>query len=335
MRYPRSARPPEVTSRKLVVFLLVFSLFSSAGRTSAASTYYLATDGSDLNPGTSSAPWQTFSKAWSVMTPGDTLIVKSGRYYQSISPTVSGTAGNPLTIKAETDGGAILDGQGSRSGIEIFSSPPTTPTRQYITIEGFRVENCGERPAVQVSSQDGTPLSGQSNNIVIRRTGARGDAMSSNNPVWDVSRARDSLLEDVWGWRYGRYVLNVYGCTHVTVRRGVFRWDGWGQGAQKPGDPKFNMGVYDTHDSLFENVLLLDATDDPLGGDKGGLYVPGNSNGTTAPYGDSDNNTFKGILSLNNIGVGVGVEGGTGGTNDNNHFVDLVSWGNSYVGVTV
>jgi disaggregatase-related protein/fibronectin type III domain protein/TGF-beta propeptide len=334
MQYPSPVRLPEVTSRKLVVFLFAF-LLSSAARTSAASTYYLATNGSDLNPGTSSAPWQTFSKAWSLMAPGDTLIVRSGRYYQSISPTISGTAGSPLTIKAEVDGGAILDGQGARSGIQIFSNPPTIPTRQYITIEGFRVENSGERPAVQVSSQDGTPLSGQSNNIIIRRTGARGDAMSSNNPVWEIARARDSLLEDVWGWRYGRYVVNVYGCTRITVRRGVFRWDGWGQGANKPGDPKFNMGVYDTHDSLFENVLLLDAANDLLGGDKGGLYLPGNSNGTTAPYDDTDNNAFKGIISLNNIGHGVGVEGGSGGTNDNNHFVDLVSWGNSGVGVTV
>jgi hypothetical protein len=336
MQYPQRARIPEVLLGKAVILLITFiTLLSSVKPTSAASTYYLATNGSDLSSGTSSAPWRNFSKAWSMMAPGDTLIVKNGRYQQQIKPTVSGTPGNPITIKAETDGGAILDGQGVRSGIEIFSNPPTTPTRQYITIEGFRVENSGERPAVQVASQDGTPLSGQSNNIVIRRTAARGDVMSSNNAVWIIARARDSLLEDIWGWRYGRYVINVYGCTRVTVRRGVFRWDGWGQGAGSPGDPKFNMGVYDTHDSLIENVILLDAADDPLGGDKGGLYVPGNANGTTAPYGDSDNNTFKGVLSLNNIGVGVGVEGGSGGTNDNNRFVDLVSWGNSYVGVTV
>jgi disaggregatase-related protein/TGF-beta propeptide/pectate lyase-like protein len=333
---PTSRPEKETTRRKAPVrFLLLIALLAAASPVFAGSTYYLATNGSDSNPGTSAAPWQTFSKAWSVMAPGDTLLVKSGRYFQAIRPTISGTSGNPITVRSEVDGGAILDGQGARSGIEIFSNPPTQPTLQYITIEGFRVESCGERAAVRVSSQDGTPLSGETNNVVIRRTGARGDAMSSNNTVWEVSRSRDSLLEDVWGWGLGRYVIQVYGDTRVTVRRGVFRWDGWGQGASKPQDPKFNLGVYNTHDSLIENVLLLDAADDPLGGDKGGLYVPGNSNGNTAPYTDSDDNVFKGVISLNNVGVGVSVEGGSGGTNDNNRFVDLVSWGNSYVGVTV
>jgi disaggregatase-related protein/TGF-beta propeptide len=180
-----------------------------------------------------------------------------------------------------------------------------------------------------------TPIANQSNHIVLRRIGARGDAMTTNNSVWDVSRSRDSLLEDVWGWGYGRYVLGLYGCTQVTVRRGVFRWDGWGIGADKPGDPKFTLGVYDTHDSLIEDVLLLDAATTTLGGDKGGLFVPGNANGNTAPYGDSDNNTFQGLIALNNAGHGVGVEGGSGGSNDNNRFLNLVSWGNSGHGVTV
>lgn len=316
-----------------LLFILPLLVLLAAQPAEAAATYYVATNGSDSNPGTSSQPWQSFSKAWSVLAPGDTLIVRNGRYYQQIQPTVSGTPGSPITIRAETDGGVILDGQGTRPGISIFSQSPAV--LHHITIEGLRVENCGENPAIQVASQDGTPLSGQSNNIVIRRTGARGDIQSSNNAVWSIARTRDSLLEDVWGWGEGRYVLSVYGCTNVKVRRGVFRWDGWGQGAEKPGDPKFSMGVYNTHGSLFENVLLLDASPTSLSGDKGALYVPGNANGNTAPYGDSDNNTFQGIIALNNNGHGLAVEGGSGGTNDNNRFVDLVSWGNSGHGVTV
>jgi Disaggregatase related repeat/TGF-beta propeptide len=143
----------------------------------------------------------------------------------------------------------------------------------------------------------------------------------------------DNLLK--WGWNDGRYVMLVYGCTNVKVRRGVFRWEAWGIGANKPGDPKFGMGVINTHDSLFENILVIDAASTSLSGDKGGLYVPGNANGPTAPYPDSDNNRFLGIVSLNNVGHGLGVEGGSGGTNDNNRFENVVSWGNTSHGVTV
>ncbi len=333
MQHTAGSRRAPLRSLLLPLAIALALLPLSSQPASAGNTYYIATNGSDSNPGTSAQPWGTFDQAWTVLAPGDTLVVRNGRYYQSIDPAISGTSGSPIVIRAENDGGVILDGGGVRSGIDIYSNPPVTVS--YITIEGFRVENCGERPAVEVRSQDGTALSGQTNHIVIRRTGARGDAVSSNNPAWSIARTRDSLLEDVWGWGDGRYTINLYGCTRVTVRRGVFRWDGWGAGASQPQNPKFNMGVYDTHDSLIENVLLLDAAVDPYGGDKGGLYVPGNSNGTTAPYGDSDNNTFKGVISLNNAGVGLGVEGGSGGTNSNNRFEHVISWGNSGHGVTV
>jgi hypothetical protein len=297
-----------------------------------SATYYISPTGNDsTGDGSYVNPWRTTAKAFT-QGGGHTYIFKNGTYNYSggtVDNPPGGTAASPTVVKAESDGQAVIDGGGQRAGIYISNR------QQYVTVEGFRVEHCGENPAVQIISPDGTALAAQTNNIVVRRTGAKGEAMSSNNPVWSIARVRDSLLEDVWGWGNGRYSTSVYGCTNVTVRRGVFRWDGWGAGAEKPGDPKFNLGVYDTHNSLFENILLLDATDDPYGGDKGGLYVPGNSNGATAPYSDSDNNTFLGLISLNNIGNGLVVEGGSGGTNDNNRFVNLVSWGNTGTGVSV
>lgn len=313
----------------LVLTILLATLLLSSPQAAAINTYYLATNGSDSNPGSSSQPWATFGKAWTVLAPGDTLIVKSGRYYSSINPPISGAPGSPITIKSEVDGGAVIDGGGTRVGISIYTTPPNTI--HHIVVEGFRVENCGERPAVQVASKDGTAIIDQTNNIVIRRTGARGDATSTDHAVWSIERMRDSLFEDVWGWGKGRYVILVYGGTNITVRRGVFRWDGWGEGTS----PKFGMGVYNTHDSLVENVLLLDAASTSVGGEKGGLYVPGNSNGATAPYTNSSDNTFRSVISLNNAGYGLSVEGGSGGSNTNNRFVDVVVWGNSRHGVTV
>jgi hypothetical protein len=311
-----------------------FVLACSAQAFSA--TYHISPNGDDFTgDGSYVNPWKTTAEAFK-QGGGHTYIFKNGTYNYdggTIDNPPSGTQSNPTIIRAESDGQevglVIIDGEGMRSGIRISNG------QQYITIEGFRVQHCGERPAVEIISRDDAILAVQTNNIIVRRTGAKGDATSTNNHVWTIARVRDSLLEDVWGWGNGRYSMNVYGCTRVTLRRGVFRWDAWGLGAPKPGDPRFNLAVYNSHNSLFENILLLDAASDPLARDKGGLYVPSNSNPESARYNDSDNNTFLGIISLNNIGNGVVVEGGDGGINDNNRFVNLVSWRNSGTGLSV
>jgi hypothetical protein len=317
--------------------LLVFSLTASSFALLPAAIYYISPDGSDSGDGSEAKPYKTAKRAFK-RGGGHTYIYKDGRYDHPdamIDNPPNGTPRRPTVIKAENDGKAVLDGKNARSGIRLFSAPPKSPTKQHIEIEGFKVENCGERPAVLVSSQDGTPPARQTRRVAVRRTGAEGDIDVDNHAVWDVSRAREIELEDVWGWGNGRYVFKAYGTSKVTVRRAVFRWDGWGKGAKKSGDPKYSMGVYNSHDGLYENVLLLDAAPTSLGGEKGGLYLPSNDNGKTSPYTDTDDNLFVGVIALNNAGHGVAVEGGSGATNDDNRFLHLVSWGNTGHGVTV
>lgn len=255
---------------------------------------------------------------------GHTYILQDGYYdYEgsTIKDPPSGTPDNPTIIKADNDGLSIIDGKGVRSGINI-----NKPRTQYITIEGFRIQNPGEQPAVIVHSPDNTDLVDQTNNIIILRTGARGGAKDTNNSVWGIARIRDSLFEDIWGWGAGRYVMSVYSSTKVTVRRAVFRWDQWDGLLYKPSDPKFNMSLYNTHDSLVENVILLDSNP----GAHGGFYIPSNDNGKTAIYTSSSNNTILGMISLNINGTGISDEGGSGEDNTNNRFENIVSWGNKH-----
>lgn len=287
--------------------------------------FYISPTGSDTNNGKSpSAPFKTFAKAWSVLQPGSTLILKDGTYTEALNPTVSGNAGNPITIKAENDGRAIIDGQNAHAGI-------TLNARHHITLEGLLSINPGEALALSVGASDGDFTS--SHDIIIRRTGIRGGMNLNNGVAASVARTRNSLLEDVWVYGYGRYALNVYGSQNITVRRAVIRWDRWDGTNYKPCDPKYNLGVYDTHDSTFENILLIDGGVASCG-DHGGLYVPGNDNGNTSPYTNSSNNKFYAVIALNNRGNGLQLEGGSGGTNDNNSFRDVVSWGND-TGISV
>jgi len=117
------------------MFVLTLGLSSPALASSAFSlnaqgiVYYVSTNGSDTNPGTSTAPFKTFVKAVSVLAPGDTLQVMPGTYTESLRVTVSGTDAAPITVIGN---GAILDMRGIvTTGISISGS--------YINLSNFEV----------------------------------------------------------------------------------------------------------------------------------------------------------------------------------------------------
>ena len=65
-------------------------------------TYFVATNGSDTNPGTQTQPFRTIARGVSVLTPGDTLYVTSGTYAESLINNIpGGTAwSTPVTVAA-------------------------------------------------------------------------------------------------------------------------------------------------------------------------------------------------------------------------------------------
>src|SRR5512147_646721 len=78
----------------------------------AAATYYSSPAGSGTT--CSSASPCSLATGLGKLAAGDTLLLKDGIYYSGITVGVSGTSGNPVTIKAENDGRAIVDGQSQR-----------------------------------------------------------------------------------------------------------------------------------------------------------------------------------------------------------------------------
>ena len=73
---------------------------------SVASTYYVATTGSDSGPGTNSQPWLTLQKAANSVHAGDTVIVRAGTY-RGFTQTTSGTATARITFQA--DPGVVIN----------------------------------------------------------------------------------------------------------------------------------------------------------------------------------------------------------------------------------
>jgi hypothetical protein len=72
----------------------------TACSTDALQTFYVAPDGSDSNPGSVDAPWQTLTHAFEQMDPGETLVVRGGTYVGDFVYNRVGTSEHPIMIKA-------------------------------------------------------------------------------------------------------------------------------------------------------------------------------------------------------------------------------------------
>ena len=93
-----------------------------------AATYYVSTAGNDSNMGTLGLPFRTIQKAASVMSPGDTCLIRGGTYRETVTPANSGASGAPITFDAYPDERVIISGANIVSGFtshqgSIYKTP--------------------------------------------------------------------------------------------------------------------------------------------------------------------------------------------------------------------
>lgn len=105
-----------------LMMLMVLCLTGTAVPTVAAQpvpeTFYVATNGSDTNPGTLDLPWATLSKAVDTATAGQTVRFRAGTYRAYKRFTRSGTATAPITFEAYPGETPVFDGS------NVASDPP-------------------------------------------------------------------------------------------------------------------------------------------------------------------------------------------------------------------
>ena len=99
--------------------------------------YYVAINGNDSNPGSYQKPWRTITKAANTLIAGDTVYVKSGTYYEQISPQNSGSAGNWITYAAYPGDTVTIDGTGR--SLSCYNGLFDIRNQNYIVIEGFNI----------------------------------------------------------------------------------------------------------------------------------------------------------------------------------------------------
>lgn len=116
-----------------------------------ATTYYVATSGSDSNSGSQGAPWASFGKAASVAVGGDTVLFGSGTYGNGgvvapgyvVTLTHSGSTNAWITFQSVVRGGAILDSgntstsstcNGAAAYINLYNAA-------FVVIRGFVIQH--------------------------------------------------------------------------------------------------------------------------------------------------------------------------------------------------
>ncbi len=111
--------------------------FTTASPTASAITgpaYYVATTGSDANPGSEAQPFGTISHGVSVLMPGDTLYVKSGTYAETLIHSIPpGTSwDSPVRVAAYPGHTVTLRPNVGAEFVLRFIGP-----QAYIIVEGF------------------------------------------------------------------------------------------------------------------------------------------------------------------------------------------------------
>jgi len=90
---------------------------------SACSTYYVATNGNDNNPGTLTNPWKSIAKSGYKIKACDTLYVRGGVYNEyGVYLLQNSTMANPTRVLAYNNESPILDGTGTTAGLYDVSA---------------------------------------------------------------------------------------------------------------------------------------------------------------------------------------------------------------------
>ncbi len=129
---------PHRNDSYLLILVLATACFLIPTALADAATYYVATDGDNLNPGTIELPWADLYKPREVVGPGDTIFLRGGTYSPELDRAwsfhhVSGTAALPITLRNYPGEHVVFD---NKVG-EDYMTRTILETRSHYVVQGF------------------------------------------------------------------------------------------------------------------------------------------------------------------------------------------------------
>ena len=119
---------------------------------SQGQTFYVASEGSDSNPGTIGAPWQTIQHALDTLLPGQTALVRKGTYAESLVMHRAGAPTEPITLRAYPGEHPVVHPGGGGS---MAYPLRVAAGAAYFRFSGFIVEGAPLHTTMNVWISDG------------------------------------------------------------------------------------------------------------------------------------------------------------------------------------
>lgn len=252
------------------------------------SAYFVSPGGSDSGNGSADAPWRTLQHAADVVTAGDSVTVRAGRY-SGFHLETSGTSSSPITFTAEP--GVIIDHRNTTTpdGINLEGA-------DYVTVEKFRIENsAGTITRAGIRSVINT-------NAVIRNNVADGMGTwgiftgFSENVLIEGNETSHSVKE------HGIYVSNS---ADNPVIRGNRSWGNHDNGIHMNGD------VSQGGDGVITGALVENNV----------IYDNGTGGGSGINCDGVSNSVIRNNLLYNNHASGISLYQIDGGSPSQNNLV--------------
>lgn len=134
--------------RRILSFLI---LFASLTLTAGSTTFYVSPSGNDASSGDIHNPVKTLNHATSLLSPGDTLYLRAGRYSETLALENFGTQGKLTLIAPYPGETATIDGQ--TVSLPEWSGLVDLENCRSVRLSGLRVTNAGphgNNPGIQV-----------------------------------------------------------------------------------------------------------------------------------------------------------------------------------------
>jgi hypothetical protein len=255
----------------------------AAASSSAQTTYFVATTGSDASSGLSEqAAWRTLQHGASLVHAGDTVIVLPGTYAGfNIGEANSGTPGAPITFHAQP--GVIVNTAASRFNGQTHHARINMDTTSWIVIEGFEVVGTNDQRDSVAGVRSVCPPDSPTGHITIRNchihdhgkwgifTGHSNGVVAENNLIHDIAEQHGIYFSNSGDGHVARN--NVI---HHCASQGVHVNSDAGQGG----------------DGVIRNVLIESNTIWEMS--IGGPYIDGSGVARVSPGGGSAIN-FDGV----------------------------------------
>lgn len=273
------------------ILLLTFCL--SLSLTAQGSSYYISPKGNDSNSGSQAAPWKTFTHSIPILNPGDTLFLMNGTYNAAAgtgfinvncsSGANDGTSGAPITVQAQNERQAHIQGDGSTEPFQIHNCSYWNVIGLYVSDIDFTTQH----------ENDGTFALYDSSNLVIRRNLLYHANRCFNNNLFFVSAVTNSLIEENELYFFHRWGIQLWsGSTGNEIRRNYVNPRGaFGAGnstCSTYGLGPAGIGPYHGQNNTFENNIVENPSNSDAGNHEG-----------FDNEADASNNSYLGNIALN------------------------------------